>query len=140
MKYASVTRIAGYMAITALAFLTLFHLLVIVGLIPFDFIWGGRLNDTSSMLKYEYVSLIVTAIFLFFVLIKMNYIKIGWPSVITKIILWIMSVYFLFNILGNMMSGSDLEKIIFIPTSIILMGCVFILAIDREKAPKDTFK
>lgn len=109
----------------------LFHLLVIIGVIPYTIVWAGQLNSEVEMYKFETVSLLLNTAFLFVVLIKANYVKTTIPTTVISGLLWAMSVLFFFNTIGNLFSKSNFELLIFTPVTVIL--CVFSIIIALDK-------
>ena len=47
-----------------------FHLLVLIKIIPYKMVWGGRLKSDIDMYKFEAVSLTVNLLFLFILLVQ----------------------------------------------------------------------
>ncbi|MGK2863033.1 MAG: hypothetical protein ACSLE0_13950 [Chitinophagaceae bacterium] len=43
-----------------LSILLIFHHLILVKVIPFDIVWGGKLNDVSQMVLFVTVSVIIS--------------------------------------------------------------------------------
>jgi hypothetical protein len=112
----------------------LFHIMVIMGVVPPNIVWGGRAQDSSALMRLEIVSIAINSMFLAFMLIINQTIKLSIKSSIVKIILWIMSIVFLLNSIGNLLAKSSVETIIFTPITIIL--CVFslYLAVNYKKS------
>jgi hypothetical protein len=108
-----------------------FHVLVIVKVIPYTIVWAGRLNSDIEMYRFETVSLLLNSVFLFAVLLKMNYIKITIPLKIFKGVFWVMSLLFFMNTIGNLFSKNNLELLIFTPITAIL--CIFSIIVARDK-------
>ena len=50
---------------------------------------------------------------------------------IINVFLWLIFIWFLFNIIGNVLSASTLEKILFIPLSSILSLMSLRLALEK---------
>lgn len=119
----------GLIALFSMLFL--FHLLVIVGVIPYTIVWAGRLNSDVEMYKLETTSLLLNAIFLILVLIKTNYLKIPIPTRVVTGLLWTMSILFFLNTIGNLFSKSNFELLVFTPITAIL--CVFSIIISLDK-------
>lgn len=109
----------------------IFHFLILVGVIPYTIVWGGRLNSDIEMYRFEAVSLLLNAIFLSVVLLKMHFIKITIPIKIVNGLFWAMSVLFFLNTIGNLFSKNKLELIIFTPITALL--CVFSIIIATDK-------
>ena len=113
-----------------LSLIVLFHLLVLSGVIPFGIVWGGRLSSREEMLRFEMVSIGVNLIMLLIISIKAGWIRLRMHHLILKTALWLMTILFLLNTVGNLFSQNDLEKLIFTPLTFILMIFSFRLAIN----------
>jgi hypothetical protein len=115
-----------------LSLVSIFHLSVITGIIPFEIVWGGRLSNHSEMLIFETVSIFINTIMLITVSIKGKYLKIHINSTLMKIIFWFMFVTFLLNTVGNIFSLNQFEKLFFTPLTLILSILSLRLAISNE--------
>lgn len=117
--------------ITIFTALLLFHLMVIVRVIPYTIVWAGRLNSDIEMYLFETVSFLLNAFFLFVVLIKTNYTKTRISTRVITGLLWAMGFLFFLNTIGNLFSKSNFELLLFTPVTAIL--CVFsiITALDK---------
>lgn len=132
MKKIIGTKIAGNTLLTALSALLVFHVLVISGSVPSDIIWGGQIDESESNLNaMETISIIVTALFIVFVLIKMDYIRLRRFRWMKNAGIWIVCIYFLINAVGNFTSGVSAENLIFGPITIIFTLLSFRLAIEK---------
>ena len=120
----------GFIMISLLTML--FHVLVLVKIIPSDMVWGGRLQSESEMYTFELVSLALNMFFLSVILVKSKILKVKIPDKIITVILWLMFALFLINTAGNLLSNNQLEKIIFTPITILLSIFSFILARDKQ--------
>lgn len=110
----------------------IFHLLVLVKTIPYTIVWGGRITNLSQMYVFETVSILINLIFLFVVLLKLKILRIQFSKKLLNIALWIMAVLFLLNTLGNLLSTSGLERIIFTPVTLLLSIFIFIVILSKE--------
>lgn len=110
-----------------------FHLLVVAKIIPFDIVWGGRIQSESEMLKLELVSIALNLFFLFVVFAKAEIIKVRISAKFFRGMFWLMTALFLLNTLGNLMSENHLEKIIFTPITLILTVFSLILASSKRQ-------
>lgn len=125
-------KLAGNIALIILTLLFLLHVLILLKLIPSDFVWGGQLNDDkSNMFTLEIIALIVTIIFIFLAAAKTGYIKITKLKLIIDIGIWFMFAYFILNMIGNLALNITVEKLVFTPVTIILSLCAFRLAIEK---------
>ena len=124
-------QLAVNTAIVALALLALFHVLILLGVLPNSFIWGAKTTDAAEIAKLETVALIMSLFFLSFFLLKKYLMNKGNSQKVINIFMWIMFIWFTFNIIGNILSSSTIEKVIFIPVSILLSLVSFRLAIEK---------
>jgi hypothetical protein len=112
--------------------LILFHLLVLARVVPSGVVWGGQLGESpTNLVTQETIAVVVTAFFMVIVASKLDYIKAGKFSKVIQVLLWVIFVYSLLNIVGNIASSSSAEKWIFIPISIVVAFLVFRLAIEK---------
>lgn len=109
-----------------------FHFLVISEIIPFDMVWGGKLKTKSEMIKFELLSITITAVLIVVFATYAGYLNINIHPNILKILLFVMSAMFLLNTLGNLVSENALEKAIFTPITFYLAISCFILAIRKK--------
>jgi hypothetical protein len=97
-----------------------FHLLVLTGVIPYQIVWGGRLNTQEQMLRFEVVSVLLNLLMLAVVGVKAGVLKWAIPPVIIKVGLWVMGGLFLANTVGNLFSTNEFEKLAFTPLTLLL--------------------
>jgi hypothetical protein len=109
-----------------------FHLLVILKVIPYSIVWGGSLRSESAMYKYEAVALLVNALFLLVVLLESKIVTWKVRDSLLHHALWTMFGLFLINAFANLLSDNSLEKMIFTPVTILLAGFTIILLMKRR--------
>jgi hypothetical protein len=126
-------RLIAFSMIILLSFVMVFHLLVIIGIIPFSIVWGGRLKDASQMRIFEIFSIITNSIFLSVIGVKAGILKWKIKPLLIKIGLYLMSFMFMLNTLGNLMSKNTFEKVVFTPLTLISAFLCLLLAIDNGK-------
>jgi hypothetical protein len=124
-------RTAVYCLLCILASIIVFHLLVLVGVIPFQIVWGGRLTDRAQMVQFESISIVVNLIMLAIVTVRAGLLKLRINPIIITIALWVMCVLFLLNTVGNLLSTNAFEKAVFTPLTLLLSVCCFRLAISK---------
>ncbi|WP_421889557.1 hypothetical protein [Marinoscillum sp.] len=115
----------------------IFHLSVIAGIILFDFVpidylWGGRLETREALLDFEFISLGVMVLCYLIVLIKTEKVL---PHLagIANIFLWILTVLFLFNTVGNILAETTFEKFFGLVTAAIAILCLR-LALEKNES------
>lgn len=114
-----------------LSLVVLFHLLVIIRVIPFDIVWGGKLKNVSQMRSFEAVSVLLNLLMLAVVAMHAGILRLTVSPVIIKIALWTMFVLFLVNTFANMLSENAMEKIIFTPLTFLLSMFSLRLAVGK---------
>lgn len=107
----------------------IFHLLALIGIIPADILWGGRMKTTSERIVFESISLCLNAVMLITVCHKANWWNWKLNQKLIQVILWVMVVLFIANTLGNMMAINSLETLIFTPITFVLALLSFRLVI-----------
>ncbi len=107
-----------------------FHLLVLMKVIPYKIVWGSRLKTDSDMYKLETVSVILNVFFLIVILSISNFIQFTINESVLTVLLWVMAALFLFNTVVNMLSKNKLEKLIFTPVTIILTILTVVLIVS----------
>ena len=123
--------LAGNILLVLFGLLFVFHVLVIVGIVPSDIIWGGHADDSSvSLISLELMALMVTVLFAVIIAAKMGYIKSGRFQRASRVGMWIIFAYLVFNSVGNFASSNTFEMIVFGPLTIIMSLCALRLAID----------
>jgi len=116
--------------IVLLILVTLFNLTVIVGLTPYDMVWGGRLKSKEEMIFFEMVSILINFLSLLLVLIKSRRLFTGIGK-IADILIWVLPILYFFGIIGNAMSTSAIEKVLFVPTTLLLFLLTVRIAIEK---------
>lgn len=124
------SRVAWLMLILLCAAL-LFHLSVLVQLVPYRIVWGGRLQSVSNMYRFEAVSLALNAFFLLVVLAKCGVLRLKISPGVFRWVLTGMALLFLLNTAGNLFSDNNTERLLFTPLTLLLATLSFLLA--REK-------
>ncbi|PJZ53033.1 hypothetical protein [Leptospira adleri] len=105
-----------------------FHFLILIGVIPYTIVWGGRLENLQQMYGFEAVSILLNSFFLFVILMERRCIRRYFSNSVLKVILWGMVVLFFLNTLGNLNSLNQLESIVFTPiTFLIALFCLLLV-------------
>lgn len=132
MKKLIGVKLAGNILLAAFGLLAIFHILVLLRVIPADIVWGGQIQGVpSNLVTLETVALVITLVFLLLITAKLGYIQAGKLSGAVNVGIWLIFAYLLLNTLGNLASGVSAEKLLFTPVTIVLALCAFRLAIER---------
>ena len=89
----------------------LFHILILVRVIPFEITWGGRLKSVEEMYVFETLSILILSFFIFVLLQKGGYIGSFWGKKTINRVLWIFFVLFVLNTVGNVFAKTEIEKL-----------------------------
>ena len=131
MKSLITERFALNGLLTIISLTIVFHVLVVLGVVPFQIVWGGRLQDRSQMLAFEAVSMGINLLMLAIVCVRAGVIRINVHPTLTRVIFWAMFGLFLLNTVGNIFSNNSLERIIFTPLTLILSIFCLRVAVSR---------
>ena len=118
---------AQYGILIILSFFLVLHFCIILKIIPRKIVWGNRLKSDKEMYRFETLSIIINIFFLFSILVHSEIWMINFSKITMSIILWIMTILFAFNTIGNILSKNRLEQRLFAPITILLT--VFSLAL-----------
>ena len=88
----------------------LFHLSIILKIVPYEITWGGRLKNDFEMYVFESISMIINLFLISILLIKGGYIKEVIPLKIVNIFLWVFLILFGLNTIGNILAKTNFEK------------------------------
>jgi hypothetical protein len=132
MKKLISAKLAGNILLTALGLVLVFHLLVLLRVIPSDIVWGGRIQGVpENLLTLEIIALLITLFFMLIIAAKADYIQAGKLSGTVNIGVWLIFAFLILNTLGNLASGVSFENLIAAPITIILALCALRLAIEK---------
>ena len=126
------TKLAGNLLLGALGLLAVFHVLVLLSVIPADIVWGGAIrNSTTSLIPLEMMSLLVTLFFAVVIAAKAGYIRATRFQVAINIGVWVVFAILLLSMAANFASGVAFENLIFAPVAVVLALCAYRLAIGK---------
>ena len=106
-----------------------FHVLVLLRVIPFTIVWGGRLKTLRDMYRFEAGSITVNIVLIMLLLSCAKYIGCPFSTGTIRIIYGCIAALFFLNTLGNLFSKSKLEKLIFTPVTLLIAVCAIIAAV-----------
>ncbi|WP_222165665.1 hypothetical protein [Edaphocola aurantiacus] len=110
----------------------LFHLCIIVKIIPYEITWGGRLQNDTEMYVSEAVSILINLFLGFLLLIKGAFIRPYLKRGINAI-LWVFFALFLLNTIGNLFAKTTFEQSFAVLTLIFAALIGFILRNKRAR-------
>ena len=125
-----IVLIAALIAVVFFAVLSIFQLLLAIGLPLGKLAYGGKYEKLPTNMRI--MSIVAIGIFVLAsisVLERAVIIIIFNNPILTMVIVWIIAIYLAFNTLLNVLSKSKPEKLIMTPISLISAICCFIVVI-----------
>ncbi len=111
-----------------LSLVVLFHILILVQIIPFHIAWGGRLETEQEMYVFESVSIALNVFLIWIIWLKSKNVE----RKIVDIILWIFFVLFSLNTIGNLFAHATIEKFFSIITLVFALLILRIILVARR--------
>ena len=108
----------------------LFHLLVLLGIVPADIVWGGRLQSRIEIIQMESISLLLLAFMAVIVSMKARWILPKFYK-IADYLVWLIPLLFFLNTLGNTQALNVTERIIFTPITFLLTLISLRIALEK---------
>ena len=124
-------RFAGGALVILLVLVTIFHVLVITGLVPPEVVWGGSEKAPAQLIVLEFVSIVVNALMLVIVLIRAGFVQRAISDTTLRILLWVMFAIFVLNTLGNFVSENRFERNVFGPLTVFMALLTWRLALRK---------
>ena len=125
------TGTAQYGLLILLCLFLLLHVIILLKIIPYNLIWGGRLKSDTEMYRFEIFSVLITALFIVVILAQANFWIINIPDKIITVALWIMTGLFLMNTWGNAVSNNKIERLAFTPVTVVMAIFSLVLALSN---------
>lgn len=94
-----------------LILIILFHISVVIQMVPYSIVWAGKLKTLEDMYIFESVSIGINVLLIIILSLKINYIKNSISPKIMNGILWVFFVIFALNTIGNLFASSLVERI-----------------------------
>ena len=71
---------AQYGLIIVLSIFLILHICVLLKIVPYSIVWGGRLKTDLEMYRFETVSIFINILFLFIILMQSHFLTIDFPK------------------------------------------------------------
>src|SRR4051812_22812325 len=101
MKKLISIRLASNLIITINTLAILMHVLILLRILPYDFVWGGRLKSEEEVIIFESVSIVVQILFISIIAVKAGYVFKGRFKRTVNVCLWALFGLMVLNTLGN---------------------------------------
>ena len=96
--------------ILLIAAVAVFHLSILLKIIPYEITWGGRLKSDSEMYVFETLSIAINLFLIMILLVKGKFVKEWIPLKVVNAALWVFMVLFGLNTIGNVLAETNFEK------------------------------
>ena len=110
------SKLAIKIMLWLITIVTLFHLAILIKIIPYEITWGGRLKNYSEMHVFETISILINIFLGLVVMIKGERLPAFIPMKVVNIILWVFLIIFGLNTIGNIFAKTLIEKSLAIVT------------------------
>ncbi len=118
----------GHSLLIIFSLLFLFHILVLVGVVPANIVWAGKIKTRSDLIKMESISLIVLSIIIAVIAHRLGYHQWWINPRYTQVGIWVFFALFLLNTLGNLTATTAFEKYFFGSLTVLISILLFLLA------------
>lgn len=105
------SKFAGIIFIVLNIIIIIIQALIILRILPYNIIGGGRLENYNLAFNIAKASIIFLGVEIIFIIIVLKYNKNKKRNVLIKIGLWILFFLLLINLIGNILSKTLFEKI-----------------------------
>lgn len=111
------------------------QILLAAGILPISMAWGGRQSQLTDSLRIASVlAAVLLGVFIYVIRYRAGLAgKVPIP-VFIKVVSWIITAFMAFNTLGNMVSISANEKLIFGPVTFILSVACLLVSASRSNS------
>ncbi|WP_147677426.1 hypothetical protein [Algibacter pacificus] len=89
---------------------SVFHLLILLGIIPQNIVWGGKIIEPKTILYLEFAALFIMLFLGFLILVKTKIVQWNWQVKTINRWLFVFSIYFLLNTFTNVLAETTFEK------------------------------
>lgn len=117
-----------------LGIVLIFHFLIFLEQIPYDKVWAGKLNSVEEMKSFEIFSISINVFMLTILVIKYKLLEKEKTNIIIDILIWIFTVVFGLNTIGNLFAKNIIELVI--GTFLTLISSVLCFVIVKRKKIK----
>lgn len=115
----------------------LFHICIILKIIPYNIAWGGRLTNDSEMYVFETISILINLFLGLILLMKGDIIEIKFSDKAVNLILWVFFVLFILNTIGNIFAQTFFEKFFALLTGLFAILIWNISVKKRTQPPRE---
>ncbi|TGL65137.1 hypothetical protein [Leptospira jelokensis] len=111
---------------------SIFHVLALLQIVPYKYLWGGRLQSLEEMYVMESISLLANLFFVYCSYIYLQYLNKGLVPIWIRLVFGFIAAIFFLNTLGNLIAVTDLETLLATPVTAFLSVVSFTLVPKYE--------
>ena len=126
LKLSSAIKLYFALMIVALAY----HALITAQIVDYKNAWGGRLENTDQMIRFELVSITIQIVFAAIIYVKISANPTGTPYKIARGFVFLIALIFLVNTAGNIVAIQLFERIVFTPLTLLASIASYRIAIE----------
>ena len=126
-------KAAGIMFIIFNTIVIFIEALIVLKLLPYNIIGGGRFENYSYTFITAFASIIILLFEIIFIIIVQKYNGNGKSNLFIKIILWIIFSYLCINLIGNILSKTLFEKFFMGIICVIQLINIIIIINENKK-------
>lgn len=108
----------------------LFHICIMLRIIPYNIAWGGRLTNDNEMYVFETISILINLFLSWILSMKGNLVKFKFTNKTVNTILWVFFGIFILNTVGNIFAKTYFEKFFTVLTG---LSAILIWTILKQK-------
>jgi len=105
-----ISKHAIQILLTLLLAVILFHIFIILKIIPYHIAWGGRLTNDKEMYVFETLSIFINLFLVMILIMKADFIEFKFSEKILTLILWAFFAIFILNTIGNFFAKTTFEN------------------------------
>lgn len=131
-KKNSLANILGYISVGLFGIVMVFQLLLAAGILPITMAWGGRNTELTPTLRLSsLIAIILLCYFTYVVARRSGILGTTPPSMLMRILSWLVTAYMVFNTVMNFLSPSPAEKWVFGPITLAIVVITSIINLDK---------
>lgn len=125
-------RAASVALLAILGAVTVFHVLVVGGIVPKTIVWGGRISDPARVVREEVGSIVVLLVTAAFVIMRWRSLAYGSPNIVAAVGTWVLVILCTLNTVRNLFAKTRFERVVFTPLTLLLALLMLRLALAER--------
>jgi hypothetical protein len=109
-------RASGLLILILLSVVLFYHALIITQVIPYEYVWGGKLTTLEQMHRFETISVAANLLILAVATSRL----VLQDNKCLSVFCWIFSVLYALNTVGNLFAQTKFERSVFTPVTLLL--------------------